>query len=103
MADLKFEILEQFGVLSTSKSGWQTELNFVQWGDGTPKFDLRSWSPEHKKMGKGITLTHDDIVKLTEVLQGIMAQEAPGKVTPTFEEPVEEIDEDEEYGKLTRF
>ncbi len=51
MAELKFEILESFGVLSTSKSGWIKELNFVQWGDNQPNFDLRTWSPDHKKDG----------------------------------------------------
>ena len=75
MADLKYDVLEKFGVLSTSKSGWETQLNFVQWGDNTPKFDLRTWSPDGSKMGKGLTLTHDEIVKLYEVLGDVLAVE----------------------------
>lgn len=50
-------------------------MNFVQWGDNTPKFDLRTWSPDGSKMGKGLTLTHDEIVKLYEVLGDVLAVE----------------------------
>ncbi|RRG18476.1 hypothetical protein D3P96_00360 [Weissella viridescens] len=85
MAELKFDILEQFGTLSTSKSGWELQLNFVQWGDNQPKFDLRTWSPDHKKMGKGITLNHDELVKLQEAIEHVLAPED----MPTVEkEPV---------------
>lgn len=75
MADLKFEILEEFGTLATSKSGWELQLNFVQWGSNQPKFDLRTWSPDHKKMGKGITLTHDELVNLAQVIEQVLAPE----------------------------
>lgn len=80
MADLKFDILQEFGTLSTSKSGWELQLNFVQWGDNQPKFDLRTWSPDHKKMGKGLTLNHDEIVKLSAVLQDVLAAEQTGQM-----------------------
>ncbi|KRN32203.1 YdbC family protein [Weissella halotolerans] len=76
MADLKFEILEEFGTLATSKSGWELQLNFVKWGANQPKFDLRTWSPDHKKMGKGITLTHDELVNLDQVIDKVLAPEA---------------------------
>ena len=33
MADIKFEIKSSLGVLSTSPSGWTTELNLVSWND----------------------------------------------------------------------
>lgn len=75
MADLKFNILEEFGTLSTSKSGWELQLNFVQWGDNQPKFDLRTWSPDHKKMGKGLTLNHDELVNLQDAIEKVLAPE----------------------------
>jgi Uncharacterized protein conserved in bacteria len=56
MAEIKFEIKETIGILSESAKGWAKELNLVSWNDKEPKFDLREWDPEHKKMGKGITL-----------------------------------------------
>ena len=29
MADINYEIVEELGVLSTTASGWQKELNFI--------------------------------------------------------------------------
>lgn len=56
MADIKFEIKETIGVLSESAKGWSKELNLVSWNDKDPKYDIREWSPDHAKMGKGVTL-----------------------------------------------
>ena len=66
--DIKFEIVKEIGVLSESAKGWRKELNLVSWNAGTPKYDLRDWDPEHDKMGKGVTLTEDEIKKLKELL-----------------------------------
>ncbi len=66
--ELKFEIINNIGVVSTSSKGWQLELNRVSWNGKEPKYDLRSWSPDHEKMGKGITLTEDDIKSLEKLL-----------------------------------
>lgn len=69
MADIKFEIKKEIGVLSESAKGWTKELNLVSWNDGAPKYDLRDWAPDHEKMGKGITLTEDELKKLKELLE----------------------------------
>lgn len=62
VTEIKFEIIEQIKKLSTnSKNGWSKELNLVSWNDAVPKYDLRNWSPDHKKMGRGITLTKDEL------------------------------------------
>ena len=71
MADIKFEIIEELGVLSESDKGWTKELNLVSWNTAVPKYDLRDWSPNHEKMGKGITLTSDEIQKLYELLKNV--------------------------------
>lgn len=62
--DFSFQITEQVGVVSEAKSGWKLELNKVSWGGRPAKFDLRSWSPDHQKMGKGVTLTDEEIKTL---------------------------------------
>ncbi len=69
MADIKFEIKEKIGVLSESAKGWTKELNLVSWNDKEPKYDLREWSPDHEKMGKGITLSQAEMAKLKELLK----------------------------------
>jgi len=71
MADFKYEIMEELGVLSTSPSGWTKELNLVSWNERPPKFDIRDWSPDHTKMGKGITLTNEELESLQEMLAEI--------------------------------
>ncbi len=66
--EIKFEIKRRIGVLSESAKGWKKELNIVSWNDSAPKYDLRDWDPDHQKMGKGITLTEDEIDVLKELL-----------------------------------
>ncbi len=66
--ELKYEIINQIGVISTSASGWNTELNRVCWNGAEPKYDLRSWSPDHSKMGKGITLSESELTALADLL-----------------------------------
>lgn len=71
MAELKYEITKSIGVLSENAKGWTKELNMVSWNDREPKYDLREWSPDHSRMGKGITLTEEDINSLKNLLNGI--------------------------------
>ena len=69
MADIKYEIVEQIGVLSESAKGWMKELNKISGNGGEPKYDIRDWAPEHEKMGKGVTLTYDEAEKLLVLLR----------------------------------
>ena len=66
--ELTFEIINQIGVVSTSASGWNVELNRVSWNGNEPKYDIRSWSPDHAKMGRGITLSEEELITLSELL-----------------------------------
>jgi hypothetical protein len=68
MADIKFEITQKIGVLSKTGKGWAKELNLVSWNDREPKYDLREWSPDGQTMGKGVTLTKEELVALKELL-----------------------------------
>jgi len=72
-APLEFTIEETIGVLSTSKSGWMRELNLVSWNGRPAKFDLRDWSPDHSKMGKGLTLTNEEIEQLRQLLDSMVS------------------------------
>jgi len=68
MADIKFEIKETTGVLSESTKGWKKELNLISWNDKEAKYDIRDWDSEHKKMGKGVTLSAEELKKLRDIL-----------------------------------
>jgi hypothetical protein len=71
MAEIKFEIKETVGTLSESAKGWKKELNLISWNDNEAKYDIREWDSEHLKMGKGITLTIDELKKLRDMLNGM--------------------------------
>lgn len=68
MADIKFEIRKEIGVLSENAKGWRKELNLISWNDAAPKYDVRDWAPEHEKMGKGVTLTKEEAESLLKLL-----------------------------------
>ena len=71
MAEIKYEIIKTIGVLSTSAKGWTKELNLISWSEREPKYDLRDWAPEHEKMGKGVTLSKEELLALKELLNTI--------------------------------
>lgn len=68
MSDIKFEITKKIGVLSTSGKGWNKELNLVSWNDREAKYDIREWAPDGLMMGKGVTLSKEEVAKLKELL-----------------------------------
>lgn len=71
MAELKFEITKEIGVLSENAKGWTKELNMVSWNDHEPKYDIREWAPDHSRMGKGVTLTVDEIANLKDLIDSL--------------------------------
>lgn len=69
MAEIKYNIIETVAVLSESPKGWTKELNYMSWNGRDPKYDIRDWAPEKTKMGKGVTLTEEELGQLKTVLQ----------------------------------
>ena len=67
--DINFKIENQIGVFSQRSTGWSKELNLVNWNGKDTKFDIREWNPEYDKIGKGITLSEDELLKLYEMLK----------------------------------
>lgn len=68
----KFTIVESFGSFHTDpRSGYTKEVNLVSWNDAKPKFDIRPWSPHHDKMGKGLTFTPEEFVRLHIVMSAM--------------------------------
>jgi len=75
MADITYEITKHIGTLSESAKGWIKELNLISWNDREPKYDIREWSPEREKMGKGVTLSDEEIDSLKCLLDEILPKE----------------------------
>ena len=68
MADIKYDIIKEIGVLSENAKGWRKELNLISWNGDAAKYDIRDWAPDHEKMGKGTTLTEEEMENLKEIL-----------------------------------
>ena len=69
MKEIQYEIVKKIAVLSMSDSGYAKEINLISWNGNEPKYDIRSFSPNHEKCGKGITLTADEAAALLKALQ----------------------------------
>ncbi|WP_315072728.1 PC4/YdbC family ssDNA-binding protein [uncultured Clostridium sp.] len=71
MADIKLEIEKELGKISESSKGWTKELNLISWNGKEAKYDLRDWAPGHEKMGKGVTLSNNELKALKELLNSM--------------------------------
>ena len=69
MNEIQYEIKQEIAVLSKSDSGYTKEINLISWNGAEPKYDIRSFSPNREKCGKGITLTETEAKELLEALQ----------------------------------
>ncbi|AMK13588.1 hypothetical protein AUP07_0534 [methanogenic archaeon mixed culture ISO4-G1] len=68
MVDFSYEVTEKIAFLSESSKGWTKELNLISWNGREPKYDIREWSPDGSKMGKGITLSDEEVAVLKKAL-----------------------------------
>ena len=64
-------------VLGGNDRGYTKEVNLVSWNNASAKLDIREWHPEHKRCGKGITLSESEGRKLMDAL--IKFYEGAGK------------------------
>lgn len=71
MSNFSYEIIEHIAVLSEGSKGWQKELNLISWNKREAKYDIRDWAPEREKMGKGITLSKEEIAVLKNALENL--------------------------------
>ena len=69
MKEIQYEIVKEIAVLSKGDSGYTKEINLISWNGREPKYDIRSFSPNREKCGKGITLNADEAAALLEALQ----------------------------------
>lgn len=67
--EVRFEILEHIGVLSTHSTGWNKELNIVRWNGGQPKYDIRDWDLDHEHMSRGVTLHEKEMRQMFDLMK----------------------------------
>lgn len=71
MPEFKYEVVETYGSLSESSKGWKKEIKLISWNQKEAKYDIREWSPDGEKMGKGVTLSKEEIINLRDLLNKI--------------------------------
>lgn len=69
MAEFKYDIIKELGTLAEPEKGYDTVVNVISWNDGPPKIDIRKWSKDRQKMGKGISITVDECYVLKEIFE----------------------------------
>lgn len=71
MPEFKYQVIETYGSLSESNKGWKKEIKLISWNQKEAKYDIREWSPDGEKMGKGVTLSKEEIIRLRDLLNQI--------------------------------
>lgn len=66
---MEFQIYAQIAALSDPNNGWTKELNLISWNKREPVYDIRAWTEDHSRCGKGVTLTAGEMPRLKEALQ----------------------------------
>jgi hypothetical protein len=80
MSGITFEVKQSIAILSTSTKGWSKQFNLVSWNGREAKFDIRDWDEKQEKMGRGISLSMEELLKLQECLNELelsLDQEEP--------------------------
>lgn len=93
--DFSYEIIEEIGTIgSPTASGWSTRLNLISWNGGNPKLDIRSWSEDMSRMGKGVTFSKEDAKDLAVLLNSYLGLSEEDLDSPlTNEEMLAELKE----------
>lgn len=66
--EVKFEILNVLGTIAEGTKGWNKLLTRISWDGNEPKYDIRTWSPDYEKMGKGVTLSEEELRTLKTLI-----------------------------------
>ena len=69
--DFSYEVVEHIGILSEQKNGWKKELNLISWNGREPVYDIRTWNPDGSKMGKGVTISQEEMENLKALLKSL--------------------------------
>ena len=94
MAEFKYEVVAEYA----AQENGAIKVRSVSFNGREPKIDVRKWSEKDGKeqMGKGITLTMEDLVWLAETLPEVVAGFTGKKKAKATEETEEDDEESEE-------
>lgn len=88
--EVRFNIVENVGVVAIYNNGWSKEVNIVEWNGREAKFDIRDWGPDHGRMRKGITLRREEAAEVAKILSRYLS--LPDEPAAAVGEAVQEYD-----------
>lgn len=65
--EFKYEVINNIGIIAEYNK-WRKEFNRISWQGNEPKYDIRDWSKDHQKIGKGITLSESELRILSKLI-----------------------------------
>lgn len=68
MSEISYDITKKMGIIGESTKGWKKEFNLISWNGRDAKYDIRDWSEGNEKMGKGVTLSKEELSELKKIL-----------------------------------
>ena len=97
MAEFKYEVVAEYA----AQENGPIKVRSVAFNGREPKIDIRKWSEKDGKeqMGKGLTLTMDDLVWLAETLPEVVAGFTGKKKAKATEETEDDEESEEESSK----
>lgn len=69
MSEITREVKKRYARMEGE--GYRLEVNLVSWNGRAAKIDIRPWSEEGDKCGKGITLTKEEAGWVASILSQI--------------------------------
>lgn len=76
-----FNVLEECGTIATRSKRKGDEiirLDYGQWGDNSPKYEIRIWTERENgeyAPGKGIGLTGEELIALGDIIQKLQEED----------------------------
>ena len=93
MAGFKYDIQKTIFSVASDSDGWNLELNLISWNGREAKYDLRKWSDDHEKLGKGCYMSEDEVVLLVQKSKEIIKEITGEEVK---DDKVEKVNDKEE-------
>jgi len=84
--DFTYEIKKTLATVKSDSDGWNLELNLISWSGRKPSYDLRKWSDNHEKMGKGVAMSEDEVILLFSKAKDILKEITGEDVTEVKED-----------------
>ena len=68
--EFRYEIIRTLGEIPGDRK-WKIRLNLISWNGSEPKYDIRPWSEDGNSMGKGISMSKEELLGLKKILDSV--------------------------------